>query len=1177
MEAGMDMSGLDRDRESDGAAAKPKPARKRRGGGMRVLGVILILLLLTVALLPRILSSAGARAAVLARVNTRLAPGSLDVHDWTLRWLSPLRFEGISFQDPARGLEARLTSVTVSHGLLRLLPFGGLKVGEVTVERPEIRMNLPPPATTGQEKDPAAAKPKAGLPVSDLSLRLTVVQGSVEFVTASAGACKLEQLAAALDVTSLREPVMIKAEGRLPLEERAGRVTVEGGIQSPLCFLTGSEAPPEKLSCTVSELDLRVLQPLLQAFTGQPWIRSGMADGRVALTLQQNGGTAQVDAEMTVRRFSVSVPGRSDTPAGDLIFRADLTRQASGIDIRSFTLTSPWIGAAAQGQLAAGTAGAPPLGRVRAKADVNLAALVRDFGPLLKLSDNLKVERGRLTADIDVDATPEGRTAGLVVETSDLSVRLGSESVVIAPPPSLRARVRMAANQPPEVSELSVVLPFAQLNGKGRLDAATLSGRVDLTKFSRDFSKLLKDCPPMVGQIELRAETRREADFVHAHAVATATDLAAKLKVAKPAPHLAQVVIQKGALTFDGRVPMRNGQMAPEIEQAVWSLDADGCRLNGEWARLVPPGKDRKLVLQGFKTRVEVDLAAAASTAQPVLPLPDGAVLGGKWIANATAEASDQLVKARFTTAVSGLVLTTTAWNISDPDVRAEGALEWNGASQELKATGIKVSSLPLKAEVPTWLVRLPTSAQKTGAAMSGRASGTLDIGALTAWRRPPKDAKQALPVMRGRATFEAQAATGGEGSRVDLDAAVENLFVMAPGAKPYEEKRAELKAVAGLSADGQSLTLDSVRVKSALAEIVCAGKIGALQKEKQCDVSGTVTVDLAAVTTWLQAQGLTQVRLTGRQARPFELHGALGNGPQALLSFGRASGAVAISSVETLGLKAGPADFAFTLDKGVASLRYEPALEDGWLRLKPSVQVAVKPMVLDMPRETKVLENVPLTQGLVDELLARVNPLLRQCTALGGRVDFIVRDCRVPLGPEARQTAALNVQINLRDVKLMPNGALAELISLAGMEQKAISIRQYTIHAEVRDGRVRPQPITIPINDTPVVFSGSVGLDGTLVYAADVPLAEGLVGREAWKYLKGEHVRVPVAGTLGSIRLDSEAARAEIKRVVRKAIEKAAVDKLGGLFDQLREDVNKGGNPGGGSSGERRQGGSLR
>jgi hypothetical protein len=426
------------------------------------------------------------------------------------------------------------------------------------------------------------------------------------------------------------------------------------------------------------------------------------------------------------------------------------------------------------------------------------------------------------------------------------------------------------------------------------------------------------------------------------------------------------------------------------------------------------------------------------------------------------------------------------------------------------------------------------------------------------AWQRPPKDAAQAPPAMRGAVTFAAQATASAAGSRVDVDAAVADLVVATPGAKPFEEKRAELKAVAALSADGQTLTLDSMSIKSALANLACSGKISALQKEKQCDVSGTITVDFAAVTALLQARGLKQVQLTGCQARPFELHGALGSGPQALLSFGRASGAVALDGVTAMGLKAGPADFAFALSKGVAGLQYEPAFDGGWLRLTPSVQVAVTPMVLDLPRETKVLDNVVLTQELVDELLARVNPLLRHCTALGGRMDLVVRTCRVPLGVEARQSATMVAQINLRDVKLMPDGALAELMNLVGMQQRAISIRQYTIQAEVRDGRVRPQPITIPINDLPVVFSGSVGLDGTISYAADVPLVENLVGREGWKYLKGEHVRVPVTGTLKDVRLDGEATRTEIKRLVRKALEKAAVEKLGGLFDQLRNEVNK-------------------
>ena len=83
--------------------------------------------------------------------------------------------------------------------------------------------------------------------------------------------------------------------------------------------------------------------------------------------------------------------------------------------------------------------------------------------------------------------------------------------------------------------------------------------------------------------------------------------------------------------------------------------------------------------------------------------------------------------------------------------------------------------------------------------------------------------------------------------------------------------------------------------------------------------------------------------------------------------------------------------------------------------------------------------------------------------------------------------------------------------------------------------------------------MTGTVGLDGSLAYTAEVPLSKTLVGKEAAKYLEGVMVNVPIAGTVKTPTIDSAALNAEIKRLVLDAIKKSAVDVVGGLLNNLK------------------------
>jgi hypothetical protein len=134
----------------------------------------------------------------------------------------------------------------------------------------------------------------------------------------------------------------------------------------------------------------------------------------------------------------------------------------------------------------------------------------------------------------------------------------------------------------------------------------------------------------------------------------------------------------------------------------------------------------------------------------------------------------------------------------------------------------------------------------------------------------------------------------------------------------------------------------------------------------------------------------------------------------------------------------------------------------------------------------------------------------------------------------------------------------LAEVLALAGAQGESLQIEHEALDVVCRNGRVQPGVQRATVAGNPVLFSGSVGLDGTVAYRVEVPLSEKLVGREAWKYLKGQRVAVPVTGTIDRPAVDRQSLKSEIARLVAAAAAQVLSEQAGDLIERLREKVER-------------------
>ncbi len=1077
----MDMSGLDTEREIQEMDARER--RRRRFGRAVGVWMFVIAVGLALALLPRIASLPGVRDRLVARLNASIMPISVTVDDWHLSWFGEQRLKGLRLADPSQGLTVTIPAVTLSRGLVRLIPIGTVDAGVVTLDQPVVRLiRVKPvdrPVVTPAVKAQALVDVRAVIPAERpvtlpriaLLAQLVVRNGrAVADGFADGETVLAERVNATLRLDTWDKPLTLEADGVVPGEGGDGSMAVEGELPTPRSLMTRAFEDPAtvgRLHVAAKGLDVRMARPLLEARTGAAWGVGGVLDAEVSVRAAGLRETA-VEAEVAIRQFTFAFPGCDTPPPGDVTVTVSATRDIRGVEIRSCDVQTPWARMSADGRFGVLTPGAVPTGRIAVTGGVDVAAVVRDFGFLLGKDPGMRADRGTLSFTGVITGTERARSLRFDAAAEDCAVFYNNERVPLVPSPRVTFGLVMPYTEPIELTALDIVLPFARISGAGRLDSGLISGQVDLSAFSRDYRTLWMACPPMVGQLRFQIAAAQQGQRSEVTATIGVEDLAAEIGTGK------RIAIARA-----------DNQLALSIPMVAGRPSMDAC------------------VAQGT-----------------------------------------------FTSAVRGLDLKTHAWAVTEPDARAAGAVEVAFSDGFLHLSDLTLTAAAARMSVPTLRFEWPRKGR--AASVTGDASAAVDLGIVSGWRRVSREGVEP-PRMGGQAQVQATAEKTAAGTRITGGGSVTNLVMAAAGGgESVREERIVVSAAAVLTPDGQTLRVESARMTTGWLTATAKGRVRDVPGAAQAVLSGTLEVDYDALSAkWVQS-GVRAVTFAGKPGpRPFEFSGGLRAGVASLRSFGTVEGALGIGEVRILGLKLATADAAFGLDEGLLTVEYQPVSGSGAVRLKPLLQVAAAPPVLEIGGVVPILDRVPLTQEFTDTVLAMLNPLLRGCVAGSGLVELNVAETRIPLAPGVQQQLDLQFTVTLREATFTPTGTLAEALDLAGIESRTMRIEETTIRAICRNGRIQSEPFELNLDGHRVRFRGSVGLDQTVSYLVELPLTEKLVGRSAWPHLKGMTVRVPVGGTLTHLELDKDAAKKEIGHLLKEAATRA-------LGDAAKQQLNR-------------------
>ena len=1032
---------------------------------------LLIPLFIVMALLPTLLSSDPMREWALKEINAAIAPAEVSVQQWSLGWLNAPVLENVRFSDAAHGADFKVDLVSFDRGLLRLLPIGVLDLGSVTLKNPVAAVSLAltpqPPKTQTEEK-----AGKGGvfiLPVADIAAVLNIENGRVKVTGKSLEPFEAQQINVTAVLESYRKPIGVQTQMRVG----GGTLTLEGRVQSLQELVNGKTVEkPEKLTLKLSAVDLTAFCPLIEHASGEPWIHSGVAEGALTATVS---GVDQFSVEggVLVTGLSVAAARQKPSPPGDLALMMNVDYDKKVVSVTKFELSSPWLRAHASGKLQQGKKAGVMIGTISAKAESDLAVVARDFSSALGLSKGFKMQKGQLQANIELAGSETSMAVDANLTTADLAMTIDGEPLALKPAPSLAFKAKFPYGAWPEVETLTLKAPFADVYASGRFDAAVVKGRLDLTLLSRDFKRMMKNAPPMVGAVFLDMATKLEGERVAVTALLKVSDLAAELMPGR------RVVVPQGALKIDMYVPLKDGKPESEIQDASFAFTLESGRLYGGWRRLSPAQGDRTFALRGFTLTSDMELGSVRRLLGGFIPTPAQRRMNewqGHVIANATAEAAGGVVKARMNAAGQQIVAGTGdgVWRV--PDIRMEGSLTQNS--------------------------------QKEGLRFESTVTGS---GALE-----------------------------------------------RDGATVFAEKDASLAVEAQFATDYSSVQISKMDLTSSLFDIQAHADVTELSTRFVIAARGKTSVNFAAVTSLLEAKGFDQFQLTGRELREFSFASPLAGGVGTIFSDGEFSGAAFVGSLKGMGLNAGSANATLRLAKGRLKVAYEPALNEGKLRLIPEMTVERGTTTLSFPAQTRLLENVKITQEMVEQLIVNVNPLFQGSVVQNGTVTLDLKSCRMESGPTPANNVSADIGIVFKNLKLELGPSLRDLLATLKVKDRLYSVEQLPIHAVVKDGRITVDPIRMVIDKQPVIFSGWVAFDRTIKYLIEVPVTDRMTGGTGGSVLKGMTIKIPVTGTVDSPQLDSSVLQKALGKLLKSAASEHAAEKIGTFLEKLQKELQK-------------------
>ena len=376
---------------------------------------------------------------------------------------------------------------------------------------------------------------------------------------------------------------------------------------------------------------------------------------------------------------------------------------------------------------------------------------------------------------------------------------------------------------------------------------------------------------------------------------------------------------------------------------------------------------------------------------------------------------------------------------------------------------------------------------------------------------------------------------------------------LVSPSLPTISEKKITIDAELKRSPDGKQLTIDNFKINSNALKLTADGKLDQTGKNKVFEAKGTMAPDLRLVSEYLKKTGKGPIEITGKKATPFTIKlvskGDRWEDPLKHLNF---SGALHVDSVKAYGLSLTPKDVPIRLVNASADAQLESPANGGTLAMQPIIDMRREPYILSFKKNIDVLKEVKITQGLIDGLLAALHPSLKDAVMPQGILGLYMEHFEWPLSENGKNKASFAGTLQLNGIRLNSTPFLSQLLGMMGISEREIMMNNQSVDFKARKGRVTCSPITLDVGEYKLKLHGSIGFDETLDFIARVPVTSKMVGKDAYQFLKGTTIKVPIRGSVAKPKVNQAAFQDATGDLMQQVLQKNVEQGVQNLFKNL-------------------------
>ncbi|MBN1268081.1 MAG: hypothetical protein JXB04_00695, partial [Kiritimatiellae bacterium] len=404
-------------------------------------------------------------------------------------------------------------------------------------------------------------------------------------------------------------------------------------------------------------------------------------------------------------------------------------------------------------------------------------------------------------------------------------------------------------------------------------------------------------------------------------------------------------------------------------------------------------------------------------------------------------------------------------------------------------------------------------------------------------------------------AGFSAALAAGTPAS-FSLESQTTGLRIKSKDAPEIVEEKVTLAAKATVSEDLAVVTIEKLDLAASPFSMTAQASFRQEGEDRSASAKGSLAFDLDRLTPYVQAFAGTNITMTGKGSKPFELATSWkGRNVADALKNANGSAAFRAESIKGFGMHVTSLDVPLEVKSGAATVDLRAQVNQGTLAAKPSADLGADKPVLTLPPKSTILGGLRLTPELADKTFGLIHPIFKGATSAGGTVSLHMENFSWPLSAEAKNEAVFAGKAEFKQVHLASSGMLISLLQAMKAREREVTILSTNVSFSCRNGRIESSPLTLGVGKHQISIVGSVGLDQTLDYQAQVPVTEDLVGSHAAKYLSGTTVKIPIRGTASKPELNLGSLNAAVAdlagQAARKAVEEKASELIRGLFKQ--------------------------